>query len=243
MEKLELYRNITKDMDTKELLTWGINEFGIDNIILASSFSIEDQVLTCLFQEINKKGRIFTLDTGRLFNETYEVMQSTQNKYDIHYEIGFPEREKIGKLVSEKGPNFFRDSLDDRKECCRIRKIEPLGRILKTADSWICGLRSEQSVTRTEIKRIEWDAGWGIYKLNPLIDLSEQDIWDFIEIHKVPYNPLQKKGFSSIGCACCTRAVQPGEDFRAGRWWWEDSEHKECGLHRSSFATVNNKGK
>lgn len=243
MEKLKVYRSIIKDMDTKELLTWGVLEFGIDNIVLASSFSIEDQVLTYLFHKINKEGRIFTLDTGRLFNETYEVMQYTQNKYDIHYEIGFPDREEIRKVVSEKGPNFFRDSLDDRKECCRIRKMEPLGRILKTADSWVCGLRREQSVTRTDINKIEWDSGWGIYKLNPLIDWSEQDVWNFIETHKVPYNPLQKKGFSSIGCACCTRAVLPGEDFRAGRWWWEDPEHKECGLHRSSFTTVNIKGK
>ena len=242
MEKLKAYRSITKEMNTKELLIWSVNEFGIDNIVLASSFSIEDQVLTYLFHNINKEVRIFTLDTGRLFNETYEVMQYTHNKYNIHYEIGFPDRERIRKLVSEKGPNFFRDSLDDRKECCRIRKMEPLGRILKTADSWVCGLRREQSVTRTEINKIEWDAGWGIYKLNPLIDWSEQDVWDFIEVHQVPYNPLQKKGFSSIGCACCTRAVLPGEDFRAGRWWWEDPEHKECGLHRSSFATVNIKG-
>ncbi len=241
MEKLEEYSRITKDMDAEELMTWGVSEFGIDNIVLASSFSIEDQVLTYLMHEIDKKGRIFTLDTGRLFNETYDVMQCTQDKYDIHYEICFPDRKEIEKIVSEKGPNFFMDSVADRKECCRIRKMEPLGRILKTADSWICGLRREQSVTRTLINKVEWDSGWGIYKLNPLAEWSEQGVWDFVEVHEIPYNPLQKKGFLSIGCACCTRAVETGDDLRAGRWWWEDPEHKECGLHRSPNVIVNSR--
>ncbi len=239
MEKLKLYKAKTENMNTKELLEWGVKEFGIGKIVLASSFSIEDQVLTYLFQEINKSARIFTLDTGRLFNETYDVMQYTQNKYDIHYEVGFPDNNEIEKLISEKGPNFFKDSVEDRKECCRIRKLKPLGRLLKTANCWICGLRKDQSVTRTELNKVEWDEQWGIYKLNPLADWSEKDVWDFIEKNKVPYNPLQKEGYLSIGCACCTRAVESGEDIRAGRWWWENPEHKECGLHNSPYASIN----
>ncbi len=232
MEKLEQYREETKNLTVAELLQWGLKTFGRDNLILASSFSIEDQLLTVEFNKCDKAARIFTLDTGRHFNETYDVWQYTQAKYGVKYEIGFPEPEEITAVVAEKGVNFFQMSVEDRKECCRIRKMEPLTKALNTCSCWITGLRAEQSVTRTELHTVEWDAQWGIYKINPLAAWSEEEVWEQIEEQKIPFNKLQKEGFLSIGCACCTRAVKEGEDIRAGRWWWEDPKHKECGLHK-----------
>lgn len=238
MEKLKNYRSITENMSIEELIAWGIEEFGSEKIALASSFSIEDQVLTYCLQKINKRGRFFTLDTGRLFPETYDVMEYTRSKYGIKYEIGFPENDKISQAVKEKGPNFFRNSIEDRKECCAIRKLEPLRKILKTTDCWITGLRREQSVTRVEIHKIDWDEQWEIYKLNPLVNWDEKEVWEFIVKNEVPFNPLQKRGYKSVGCACCTRAVKQGEDLRDGRWWWENPEHKECGLHWSPYTNI-----
>lgn len=232
MEKLEQYREETRDLSPEELLQWALNEFGVEKLVLASSFSIEDQSVTYMLHQANKEARIFTLDTGRHFNETYEVQDYTALKYGIKYEVMFPEAEEISKVVSQKGPNFFLTSVEDRKECCRIRKMDPLAKVLATADCWITGLRREQSVTRTELHKVEWDANWGLYKINPLADWTEEQTWEFIEENKIPYNKLQKQGFLSIGCACCTRAVAEGEDIRAGRWWWENPEHKECGLHK-----------
>ncbi len=232
MEKLEQYREETKNLSPQELLAWALNEFGVDKLVLASSLSIEDQAVTYMLHKANKEARIFTLDTGRHFNETYEVQDLTAMKYGIKYEVMFPEAEEISKVVSEKGPNFFLNSVDDRKECCRIRKMDPLTKALGTANCWITGLRKEQSVTRTALHKVEWDANWGLYKINPLVDWTEEQTWEFVENNNIPFNKLQKQGFLSIGCACCTRAVAEGEDIRAGRWWWENPEHKECGLHK-----------
>lgn len=203
-----------------------------ESIALSSSLSIEDQVLTDMIIKINPKARIFTLDTGRLFPETYQLMDSTNLHYNIKLELYFPQTEALQQTVRAKGINFFYESLENRHLCCQIRKLEPLQRAFKSLNAWICGIRREQSVTRKEMKRIEWDEQHGLLKINPLIDWSEEKTWDYIRNHKVPYNKLQEQGFPSIGCQPCTRAVKPGEDIRSGRWWWESPEHRECGLHK-----------
>ncbi len=217
----------------EELLRFFFNHFG-NNIALSSSLSIEDQVLTDMIVKINKNSRIFTLDTGRLFPETYQLIDKTNQVYGIKIEVYFPDHQQVEKMVNEKGINLFYDNMDNRKECCRIRKIEPLRRAFSTLEAWICGLRREQSVTRQDMEMVEWDENNGLIKINPLINWSEKQVWDYIRTHHVPYNKLHNQGYPSIGCEPCTRAVNPGEDLRSGRWWWEDPQHKECGLHRKS---------
>ena len=234
MEKLDEYRRQLQGKRPKEILRWALDEFGPDKITLASSFSIEDQVLTHIMAGIDRDSRVFTLDTGRLFQETYNVMQSTVEKYGIRYEVCFPDAGDVADMVAEKGPNLFYDSLENRKKCCDVRKMASLRKVLGTTDAWVCGLRQEQSVTRTDVEAIEWDSVFGLYKLNPLYNWTEDDVWDFIRDHGIPYNALYKAGFRSIGCAPCTRAIGADDDVRAGRWWWESPEHKECGLHCAS---------
>lgn len=219
------------ELSAPDVLLRAIELVGIQNIALASSFSIEDQVVTHMLIELDKKARVFTLDTGRLHQETYDVMDKTSKKYSFNYEVCFPDSEVVKHLVSTKGPNSFYDSVDNRKECCGIRKVEPLRSKLSTLKAWITGLRSEQSVTRSELKKIEWDDAFGLIKFNPLADWSEEQTWEYIKKNNIPYNELHDKGFPSIGCAPCTRAIKKGEDIRAGRWWWETPEQKECGLH------------
>ncbi len=213
------------------LLQFFLTEFS-GKIALASSFGAEDQVLTDMVVKIDPKATIFTLDTGRLFYETYDLIERTSNKYKVTISIYFPKAADVEKMVNEKGINLFYQSVENRKECCGIRKIEPLKRAFAGLDVWICGLRRDQSITRTDMQRVEWDETNGLVKINPLIDWSEQKVWDYIKEHKVPYNPLHDKGFASIGCQPCTRAIEPGEDIRAGRWWWENPDSKECGLHK-----------
>jgi phosphoadenosine phosphosulfate reductase len=217
----------------EDALRRSLEHFGAGRIALASSFGAEDQVLTDMLVRLNPAARIFTLDTGRQFQETYDTMQRSVERYGIAYEVCAPEADDIAQLISKDGPNLFYLSIENRKACCEVRKMKPLRKKLATVDAWICGLRREQSVTRTEVELVSWDAAFGIYKICPLFDWSEQQVWDYIKEHNVPYNPLHDQGFPSIGCAPCTRAVAPGEDIRSGRWWWESPEHKECGLHRS----------
>lgn len=205
-------------------------QFG-DKIALATSFGAEDQVLTDVLCNTIKKPMIFTLDTGRLPEETYEVMEETRKKYGIEIDILFPEHKKVEEMVNKYGPNLFYESIEARKLCCRIRKIQPLKKKLSELQAWICGLRAEQSVTRIELKKIQWDNTFGLIKVCPLADWSTERVWDYIRKHDVPYNKLHDKDFPSVGCEPCTRVVKPGEDIRAGRWWWEEPEHKECGLH------------
>jgi phosphoadenosine phosphosulfate reductase len=175
---------------------------------------------------------VFTIDTGRLFNETYELLERTNSKYKKNIGIYFPEADDVEKFVSEKGINSFYESVDNRKECCHIRKVKPLKLALQDAKVWITGLRAEQSVNRKEMKMIEWDDQKKLYKFNPLIHWTYNDVLDYIKEFDVPYNSLHDKGYISIGCAPCTRAISSGEDPRAGRWWWETSQ-KECGLHQT----------
>ena len=215
----------------EELLRWFIREYK-ESIALSSSLSIEDQVLTHIVCSIEKGTKIFTLDTGRLFAETYDLIHRTNQRYAIKMQVFFPDHQKIEAMVNSKGINLFYESVENRKLCCNLRKIEPLKRAFDGLKVWICGLRREQSVTRNTMQKVEWDEANGLIKLNPLIDWSETDVWNFIQSNKIPYNPLHDKGFPSIGCLPCTRAIIPGEDIRAGRWWLENPETKECGLHK-----------
>lgn len=213
-----------------EILADAVDTYG-DKLVLASSLGAEDQVLTHLLLKVNPKARIFVLDTGRLHPETYDVIAETEKKYGMKYEIYTPQTQDLETLVRTKGINSFYDSIENRKECCFIRKVEPLNRALSSADAWITGIRRSQAVTRANTPILEWDAGHDIAKYNPLAKWSEDDVWTFIKDEHIPYNALHDNGFPSIGCAPCTRAVEPGEDIRSGRWWWESPESKECGLH------------
>ncbi len=200
-------------------------------VALSSSLGVEDQVLTDMILKLDKNANIFTLDTGRLHPETYDVMDATNLKYKIKMNVYFPLNEEIEKLYQKQGINGHFDSIENRKNCCNIRKMEPLKRALKPLEVWITGLRASQSITRTSIPIVEYDSNFDLIKVNPLISWSEEDVWDYVKVNSVPYNKLHDNAYPSIGCAPCTRAVKAGEDIRAGRWWWENPEHKECGLH------------
>lgn len=215
----------------EQLLEGLLSEFK-GEIALSSSLSVEDQVLTHMICQIDKQTKIFTLDTGRLFPETYDLIHRTNSKYGIKLSVYFPEAKQIEEMVNTKGINLFFESIENRKLCCHLRKIEPLKRAFKGLKVWICGLRHEQSITRHDMQRIEWDENNGLIKVNPLIDWKEAEVTQYIKANGIPYNPLQDKGYPSIGCQPCTRAIVEGEDIRAGRWWWENPETKECGLHK-----------
>lgn len=203
------------------------------SIQLASSFSVEDIVLIDLIQSRQLPIGIFAIDTGRLNEETYEVADAVVSRYGAKIDWYFPRAQAVETLERGKGLFSFRASLENRHECCRIRKMEPLARALAPLAAWVTGLRREQSVTRSTITAIDVDAAHGnIFKINPLIEWTEADVWTYAEDRHLPVNRLHRQGYPSIGCAPCTRAIEPGEDLRAGRWWWENPEHKECGLHR-----------
>lgn len=202
-----------------------------DRIALSSSLSAEDQALTDMMLGINPQARIFSLDTGRLFPETYALLDKTNLHYGIKIEVFCPQTEALQEMVNTQGINLFYESIEKRHLCCQVRKLEPLSRAFRTLDAWVCGLRRGQSVTRNDMRRVEWDDRHGLLKINPLIDWSEEQVWAYVREHRVPYNKLHDQGFPSIGCQPCTRAVKPGEDIRSGRWWWEDPQHRECGLH------------
>ena len=230
---LELIKNIEEkilSLNTIDLIKYILENH--KNVALSSSLGGEDQVLTDMIFKIDKNSKVFTLDTGRLHSKTYKVMDETNLKYGVKLEVFFPKFEDVEKLYLTQGVNGHFESIDNRKNCCNIRKIEPLKRALKGVDIWITGLRASQSVTRTNLPIIEWDENFKVIKLNPLINWSEDDVWEYIKANKVPYNKLHDQGYPSIGCEPCTRAIKAGEDIRAGRWWWEDPEHKECGLHK-----------
>lgn len=200
-------------------------------VTFSSSFSYEDQLITDKIVSSRHAISIFTLDTGRLFPETYSLWNATNEKYNIHIRGYYPDHSSLEEFVAGKGPNSFYESVENRKNCCYIRKVEPLKRALKGNAVWITGLRAEHSNEREEMPQIEWDETNHIIKYHPILHWTTDEVKAYIKQHSVPYNPLHDKGFVSIGCAPCTRAIKPGEDFRAGRWWWEDSAKKECGLH------------
>ncbi len=220
-----------KNSSTQEIIEFFINEYK-EKIALASSLGAEDQVLTDMIFKTDNTARVFTLDTGRLNPETYDVMDATNLKYSVKLEVYFPKSQEVQNLYATQGVNGHYESIENRKRCCNIRKIEPLKRALEGLEVWITGLRSAQSITREEMRLVEWDEGFNLIKVNPLINWCEKEVWDYIKTNHVPYNKLHDQGFPSIGCAPCTRAIKDGEDVRAGRWWWENPEHKECGLHK-----------
>ena len=218
----------------QEVLKWAFAAYH-PRIVIASSFGAEDVVLIDMASRLQPKVKVFTLDTGRLNQETYNVMDSIRRKYGIQVEVYFPDAKKVEAMVREKGLNLFYESVENRKLCCGIRKVEPLKRALKTVSAWITGLRRDQAVTRGGVKKVEWDEEHGgIAKINPLADWKREEVWDYIRKNDVPYNTLHNQNYLSIGCAPCTRAVKPGDDERSGRWWWENPEGKECGIHVKS---------
>ncbi len=204
--------------------------FDGDRIVFSTSFGQEDQAITHAISSARLNIEIFTLDTGRQFQESYELIDLTTKKYEIALKTYFPNTQKTEELVAQKGFNSFYQSVENRKECCFIRKIEPLNRALEGAHIWITGLRAEQSDNRSSMPMLEWDEAKKILKFNPIIDWTYAELETYLHTHKIPQNSLHKKGFVSIGCAPCTRAIAEGEHPRAGRWWWENSQ-KECGLH------------
>lgn len=200
-------------------------------LTFSTSFSMEDQVITDQISQSGVPVNVFTLDTGRLFPETYSTWSRTLERYQLTIDAFYPNAEKIQEFVRSYGPNSFYESVENRKQCCHIRKVEPLRRALAGKAVWITGLRAEHSPNRSDMQLLEWDEANQIIKYNPLLHWTTEQVWHYINQHNVPYNSLHDKGFVSIGCAPCTRAVRAGEDFRAGRWWWEDQSKKECGLH------------
>lgn len=228
---IEALNDEYKNKSTEEMIRFIIDRLGTKRVILASSMSIEDQVLTDILLRIDPKARIFFIDTGRHFQKTYDLMEETMRRYQFNYEVYAPECGELEAIVSRHGPNFFYESIGLRKKCCEIRKVNPLKRVLGTVDGWICGLRREQSQTRQNVEIFEWDEGHSIYKINPIVFWDEERLWGYIKEKNVPYSSLYNNGFRSIGCQPCTRAVESGEDVRSGRWWWEDPDKKECGLH------------
>lgn len=203
-----------------------------NKIAFSTSLGIEDQVLTKMIAETDPNAKIFTLDTGRLFPETYDLISTTSNKYKIKINVFFPDSGEVEQMVNEKGINLFYDSVENRKLCCYVRKLRPIERAIEGLDAWITGIRRDQSVTRNDLQLVQWDDNNELLKINPLINWTEQEVLDYIDAYHIPYNPLHKKGFASIGCQPCTRAIETGEGVRAGRWWWENPETKECGLHK-----------
>jgi phosphoadenosine phosphosulfate reductase len=199
--------------------------------VFASSLAAEDMVLTDLILRAKLPIRVFTLETGRLHAETVGMIDRIRETYAVELALYKPEAAAVDAYVAANGLNAFYDSIDMRKECCRIRKVEPLKRALAGNKAWITGQRRAQSTTRSELAVQEDDTAHGLQKFNPLADWSEDDVWHYLRSHQVPYNPLHEQGYPSIGCEPCTRAIQPGEDIRAGRWWWESPDSKECGLH------------
>ena len=229
MDQLEQLQNLFSNSPVDEALKQTSQLFS-GRVKFSSSLGQEDQVLTDIIARHQIPINIFTIDTGRLFNEIYETLEKTRARYKINIEVYFPQADAVQRMVNAHGPNLFYDSVENRQTCCGVRKVEPLNRALKDASVWITGLRASQTEHRKNIPVVEWLEDKKIYKINPLLHWSFDDILNYINTFSVPYNPLHDKGFVSIGCAPCTRAIEAGEDPRAGRWWWEVS-HKECGLH------------
>ena len=228
--ELERIQTETEGFSIEQTLQYLAEQFP-NQVAFSTSFGEEDQVVTDFILKNKIPIRIFTLDTGRVFQETYNTWNKTELKYQAKIKTFYPPTEELEKFVEENGINSFYDSVDLRKQCCYIRKVIPLNRALKEASVWITGLRAEQSNNRHDMHEIEFDEEKQLFKFNPLIDFTTEDCFEYLKENRVPYNPLHDKGFISIGCAPCTRAINEGEDFRAGRWWWEDNSKKECGLH------------
>lgn len=228
-EEIERIESELSGFTPLRVLQWV--EQHIERPVFASSLGQEDQVILHLIASYQLDIPVFTLDTGRLFPQTFDLIAESEAQLGIKIRVLFPDAQEVETMVEADGINLFRRSVALRKQCCQIRKINPLRRILRQSGGWICGLRQDQSITRADLKVIEWDEANEIPKINPLCNWSLEQVTAYLKNNQVPYNPLHDQGFVSIGCACCTRAVEPGADIRSGRWWWEAPEHKECGLH------------
>lgn len=228
-----------KNFSPQEGLAFISNRFRAKSVF-STSFGLEDQVITQMIASAKLQIKIFTLDTGRLFQETYDVFDLTVKKYELSIATYAPQASSVEDLLARKGPNSFYESIENRKECCFIRKVQPLQRALSSAEVWITGVRADQSTNRATMEIVEWDEQRQLIKYNPILYWSLDDVASYISENNIPVNTLHKKGFPSIGCAPCTRAVLPEEDARAGRWWWESSS-KECGLHQRKTETSNSK--
>lgn len=231
-ELVDILNEELKNASPQEVLGLVYERFK-DKIAFASSLGYEDQVLTQMIATSCPEMKIFTLDTGRLFPETYDLIEKTVARYKPNFQIYFPDYQAVETMTNSKGVNLFYDSIDNRKLCCSVRKTMPLKRALSGLEAWITGLRRSQSITRTHLQVVEWDEANQLIKINPLINWNEDDVIIYINNHNIPYNLLHDKGFPSIGCQPCTRSIEAGEDVRAGRWWWELPEQKECGLHKA----------
>jgi phosphoadenosine phosphosulfate reductase len=228
---IEAVRNQLDGRPAEDVVRWAADTFG-ERVAVASSFGAEDVVLVDMLARVSPSPRVFAIDTGRLHEATYEAMERIRERYRLTIAVYCPNHDAVEALEREQGFYSYRNTLEARHACCNIRKVEPLRRALSGLDAWITGLRREQSVTRAEVALVERDeAHGGILKINPLADWTTEQVWEYIRRHNVPYNRLHDEGYPSIGCEPCTRAVAPGEHPRAGRWWWEAPEHKECGLH------------
>ena len=230
---IENLNNDFKDKSPQQVLEWALEKFH-PKIALASSFGAEDIVLIDMIKKINPNARIFTLETGRLHKETYDLMDKVKTQFG-NLEVYYPDTVELEDMVRKHGVNLFYNSVEERKLCCRVRKIGSLNRALSNLDAWITGLRQDQAASRNDTPKVEVDSAHrGIIKINPIIDKTSEDIWKYIRENNLPYNALHDSGFPSIGCAPCTRAIKPEEDARAGRWWWEPRDQSECGLHVKS---------
>jgi thioredoxin-dependent adenylylsulfate APS reductase len=210
-------------------------------IALCTSFQADGMAILDMAWRINPEVRVFTIDTGRLPQETYELIDRVREHYDLQIEVYFPDAQKVEDMVYNHGMNLFYREVDLRLQCCEIRKVFPLHRVLSTLDAWITGLRKDQGSTRSHVRQIEIDHDHGdIIKVNPLANWTEKEVWQYIQAHNIPYHSLYDQGYTSIGCAPCTRSIRPGEDHRAGRWWWEEETVKECGLHYHMKTDRNN---
>lgn len=236
-DKIQKYLEAVQGFTPEQIIKFVHKELG-GRVTFASSLGEEDQVITDMIAKVAPDIEVFTLDTGRLFRETYELLAKTQKRYPMPFTVYYPDTEAVEDMVRNHGINLFYESVENRKLCCGVRKVEPLKRALKNFDAWICGLRRGQAVTRGDVETFEWDESNQKIKINPLAHWTIKDVRRYIKENRVDVNPLHAKGFISIGCASCTRAVKPGEDIRAGRWWWENPEHKECGLHNRKNPTL-----
>lgn len=237
--KLRALQHQLRDRSPQEGLAWLAQQYP-GKIALSTSFGIEDQAITHILALHKLPISIFTLDTGRLFAETYGTWRRTLEKYGLPIQAFYPDREKLETFVTQHGPDSFYESVDRRKQCCHLRKVEPLQRALQNVEVWVTGIRAEQSPERQQMPAIEWDDQYQLYKYHPLLFWTYEQLTTYVDSYDIPVNPLHAKGFVSIGCAPCTRAIRPGEDFRAGRWWWEDNSKKECGLHVHEVQTAIN---
>lgn len=221
-----------EELSAQEILSWGLKNFG-DKIALSCSFGApEGMALLDMVHRVDPAARVFTLDTGRVHQATYDLIDRIRQRYDMQVEVLFPRAEDVEDMTRRKGLNLFYESVENRQICCRIRKVEPLNRYLAGLDAWVTGLRRDQNVTRSDTPKLEIDrVHGGMIKLNPIADWTRDQVMAYIRAHDVPINRLHEEGYPSVGCAPCTRAIRPGEDVRAGRWWWENAESKECGIH------------